>query len=129
MDCAQILPHEDAVICWRCGTEVDRWLQILPVPRSTNTIWCAHCYIEVVARLDADSSTGLTVTVEVEISLLFYVVNGQPPKVTDEFGTRTVPRLMRGRWELEGGGHEVPAAEVDRLRHWWPQLMAYWEGE
>ena len=128
MESAQILPQEDAAMCWRCGTEVDDWLRVLPVPRATDTMWCLHCYIEVHARLDADSSNEESVTVEIDIDLLLYVATDLPPKVSDGVGKSTVPRLMRDGWELEGGSLEVPTAEVERLRLWWPRLMAHLEG-
>ena len=127
MNCAQVLPQEDAAMCWRCGTEVDEWLQVLPIPRATETVWCIHCYIEVHARLDDDSSTRRSVTVEVDIYLLLYVATTQLPKVVDRFGTRYAPRMISGRWELEGGDIPVPTTELERLRHWWPQLMRRWE--
>lgn len=118
----------DAATCWRCGTEIENWLRVLPVPRVTDTSSCVHCYVEVHGRLDDDSDSRLSVTVEVDMEALLYIATGQLPKVWDEFGNVCLPRVMWGRWNLEGGDVEVPAAELERLRRWWPQLMAYWEG-
>ena len=122
MDCDQ-LTRQDAPKCWRCGTETPHWLRVLPVPRSTDTVWCMHCFIEVHARFD-DPGSEHPVKVEVDIAILLLVASAELPKVGGGFGGQYAPRLLREGWILEGGDVPVPEEEIGRLRFWWPRFMA-----
>ena len=97
-----------------------------PVPRASDIVWCIHCYVEVNGRFD-DPNSEQTVTVEVDMEILLHVASAELPKVASEFGGRYAPVLLRRGWILEGGDVPVPAEEIERLRHWWPQFMAWCE--
>lgn len=114
--------------CWRCGTETPHWLRVYPVPRTSNIVWCIHCFVEIHARFD-DPDTEQPMTVEVDLEILIYVAFHELPKVESEFGGRYAPRLLREGWTLEGGDEPVPAKEIERLRHWWPQFMSQYESD
>ena len=127
MDCDHSAQNESST-CWRCGTETPFWLRVYPVPRSSNILWCLHCYVEVHANFDKSNSEQL-VMVEVDMEILLYIASAEPPKVESGFGSRHVPRLLHSGWILEGDEEPVPEREMQRLRHWWPQFMAWCEAD
>ena len=64
---------------------------------------------------------------DVDLRLLLLVALAEPPALIDRVGVGTVTDLRGRIWQLKGGAQEVPTAEVERLRSWWPGLMKWWD--